>query len=50
MEGETDEMIDSSAANIKEEDPLTRYRKRESGGPKKKRKDDHTFFQSLEAG
>jgi hypothetical protein len=25
MEGETDEMIDSSTANIKEEDPLTRY-------------------------
>jgi hypothetical protein len=44
-------MIDSSTANIKEEDPLTRYGKRESNCPKKKRKkDDHTFFQSLEAG
>jgi hypothetical protein len=38
MEEETDEMIDSSTANIKEEDPLTRYGKRESDGPKKKRK------------
>ncbi len=28
-------MIDSSTANIKEEDPLTRYGKRESDGPKK---------------
>jgi hypothetical protein len=27
MEGETDEMIDSSTANIKEEDPLTRSKK-----------------------
>ncbi len=49
MEEETDELIVSSTANVKEEDPLTRYGKRESDGQEKKRKADHTLFQSLEA-